>query len=165
MSYSYTTYFKQTTYSQEGFTLLELLIVILILGILSAVALPSLLAQVDKARYAEAKLQMGTVARKLKAYYLEQGHFPPDVYPNISPSGISDFPQTSDGIIPFNSRYDYESWDVNGNECYIQITFFGKNNSRDSPIETQVHSQPGIYESNAGDDLLYVVGTYNNSCQ
>lgn len=148
--------------NQGGFTLLELIIVIIIVGILSAIAVPSLLAQVDKARYAEAKIHMSAIAKELKAHRLEKGYFPPDVYPDITPDGISYFP--NGGEVPFDSRYDYESWDVSGG-CYIQITFFGKNNNRDSPTEEEVKSESGIYEYSGGDDLLYVVGTYDQPCQ
>ena len=41
----------------KGFTLVELMIVIVIVGILSAVALPNFLSQTDKARLTEAKTQ------------------------------------------------------------------------------------------------------------
>ena len=155
----------QSNKQEQGFTLIELLVIIIILGILSAVALPSLLAQVDKARYAEAKIHMGAIARELKSHRFEKGYFPPDVYPNITPAGLTYFPKTSDGVVPFDSQYDYESWDVNGNQCYIQITFFGKDGDRDSPTNQEVYSEPGIYEYSPGDDLLYVVGTYNQYCQ
>ncbi|MFP4132919.1 MAG: prepilin-type N-terminal cleavage/methylation domain-containing protein [Halothece sp.] len=151
---------------EGGFTLLELLIVIIIVGILSAIALPSLLAQVEKARYAEAKIQMSAIAKELEAHRLEKGYFPPDVQPDIKPDGINYFPLRSDGDVPFDSRYDYESWNVGGgNQCYIQITFFGKNTQRNSPTEREIYSEPGIYEHPDGDDLLFVLGTYDQSCE
>jgi prepilin-type N-terminal cleavage/methylation domain-containing protein len=58
---------------QKGFTLLELLIVILFLGILAAVAIPSFLGQVGKAREIEAKNAVGTVNRAQQAYHFQEG--------------------------------------------------------------------------------------------
>ncbi len=59
----------------KGFTLLELLIVVLLLGVLAAVALPNLLGQVAKGRQAEAKNNLGTINRAQQAYRLETASF------------------------------------------------------------------------------------------
>jgi type IV pilus assembly protein PilA len=59
----------------EGFTLIELLVVIIIVGVLAAIALPSFLNQIGKARGSEAKSALGTVNRSQQAYRLENNTF------------------------------------------------------------------------------------------
>ncbi|MBS3027691.1 MAG: prepilin-type N-terminal cleavage/methylation domain-containing protein [Dolichospermum sp. DET50] len=59
----------------KGFTLIELLIVFILIGILSAIALPSFLNQSAKARQSEAKMYIGAVNRAQQAYRMENTLF------------------------------------------------------------------------------------------
>jgi type IV pilus assembly protein PilA len=59
----------------KGFTLIELLVVIIIVGVLAAIALPSFLNQIGKARGSEAKSALGTVNRSQQSYRLENNVF------------------------------------------------------------------------------------------
>ncbi len=61
--------------SEKGFTLVELLVVIIIIGILAAIALPNFLNQGAKAKQTEAKQNIGLVNRTQTAYRSENAVF------------------------------------------------------------------------------------------
>ena len=58
---------------EKGFTLVELMIVIVIVGVLSAVALPNFLGQTNKAKGTEARSQISSIVKGAAASYLEGG--------------------------------------------------------------------------------------------
>lgn len=61
---------------QRGFTLLELMIVIVILGILGAVIAPQFMDEPDKARVVQARMQMEHLATAVKKFYLDNAFYP-----------------------------------------------------------------------------------------
>lgn len=54
---------------QRGFTLLELLVVVIILGVLGAMTLPNLFSQIGKAREAEAKQILSAIGQAQQSYF------------------------------------------------------------------------------------------------
>ena len=63
----------------KGFTLVELIIVIIIIGILSIVAVPIYQYRVEKAKLTEAYTMLKAIADANVAYYLEHGKYTSDI--------------------------------------------------------------------------------------
>jgi len=61
---------------EGGFTLLELLVVLAILGMLAAIAAPRVIAYLGSARADTARVQMSNIATALDLYRLEAGRYP-----------------------------------------------------------------------------------------
>lgn len=59
-----------------GFTLLELLVVILIIGLLTGIVAPRFLGQVKQSEIVAARAQMDAIDKALQAYRMDTGHFP-----------------------------------------------------------------------------------------
>lgn len=62
--------------SRAGFTLLELLVVLAILGLLAALVGPRVLAQLSKAKSETAQLQIKNIATSLDMFRLDVGRYP-----------------------------------------------------------------------------------------
>lgn len=59
--------------NKKGFTLLELLVVVLIIGILAAIALPQYRKSVEKAKLAEALMNLKSLEGSIERYILANG--------------------------------------------------------------------------------------------
>ena len=61
---------------QAGFTLIEIMVVIIILGILVGLIVPRFMEKPEKARIVKAKMQIESISTALKEYKLDNGDYP-----------------------------------------------------------------------------------------
>ena len=67
---------KRFTAREEGFTLAEVLVVVVILGILAAFVFPQVAGKLAKAKVNAAKSQIGMLESGLRAYEMDIGKYP-----------------------------------------------------------------------------------------
>ncbi|MFY9397202.1 MAG: pilin [Desulfomonilia bacterium] len=104
--------------NKKGFTLIELMIVVAIIGILAAVAIPAYGNYTRKAKVTEVTNAMGAVGNAIIEYYQDQGSFP-DI-------GDLDSINTSLGMtIPrtYVSAAEVTPVDGDSTSCDIIVTF------------------------------------------
>ncbi len=95
---------RRQTKAPNAFTLVELLVVVAIVGILSAVALPNFLSQTDKAKATEAKTNITSTLKQAHAKFLEDGAAPESTIANMN----SNYGTPTNGTTKFN--YEQVSW-------------------------------------------------------
>ncbi len=67
---------KSTRRTSRGFTLIEIMVVLVILGLLAAAVTPSILGQADKARVERAKTDIRAISNALDLYKLDNYNYP-----------------------------------------------------------------------------------------
>jgi len=101
---------------RKGFTLIELMVVIFIVGILAAVAIPIMRGRIDSAKWSEGKSAAGSIRTAARAFCAEKG----PAYANYATTTLTD--------LGFNITPGATGGDLDGkyfsDECYA-ITFTG----------------------------------------
>ena len=78
--------------NKKGFTLVELLVVVIIIGVLSAIALPQYFKALDKARFVQVQTFVESLVRAEESYFLLNGEYTTNInaldvdIPNIKES-------------------------------------------------------------------------------
>lgn len=88
--------FRRNALCNRGFTLLELLVVMVIIGLLAGYVGPKYFAQIGKSETKTAKAQIDALGKALDQYRLDTGHYP----------------STAQGLAALNARPSGETkWD------------------------------------------------------
>ncbi|CRM47322.1 type II secretion system major pseudopilin GspG [Pseudomonas marginalis] len=76
MDFARIKYGPRARHVQQGFTLIEIMVVVVILGILAAIVVPKVLDRPDQARAIAAKQDVAGLMQALKLYRLDHGTYP-----------------------------------------------------------------------------------------
>jgi prepilin-type N-terminal cleavage/methylation domain-containing protein len=77
---------------KHGFTLIELLIVVAIIAILAAIAIPNFLAAQTRSKVAKVKSEMATLATGIESYHVDETWYP--IYGRIAADDSYQYPAT-----------------------------------------------------------------------
>ena len=125
---------KETAHRQRGFTLIEIMVVVIIIGILAAIVAPNVIGNVDKANITKAKSEIRAMESALKLYRLDNFAYPTTEQglealikkpndPNIrnwNPGGYME--RSSIPLDPWGNPYQYLN---PGNNGAIDVYSFG----------------------------------------
>ena len=113
--------------SQDGFTLIELMVVILIIGLLATIVVQNLRSATDKAKRVKAQADISQLKSALDRYYLDAGSYPTTEQGLAaliaSPSAGNDPPDWAGPYIekippdPWGHQYFYQS---DGNQYLLK---------------------------------------------
>ncbi len=97
---------------QSGFTLIEVMVVIVILGVLAALIVPNVMSRGEKAKVDTTKITLKAVAGALDQYKMDNGH-----YPSMQEGGLDALvnqPATAKNWLPggyVKGGYPKDSWE------------------------------------------------------
>ncbi|TMH06977.1 MAG: type II secretion system protein GspG [Betaproteobacteria bacterium] len=108
----------------RGFTLLELLVVILIIGLLTGIVAPRFLGQISRSESTAARAQLDAFDKALQAYRIDTGRFPSTgqglralvTQPADEPRWHGPYMQGDIPLDPWGSVYQYRNPGMSGRD-------------------------------------------------
>lgn len=125
--------------ARRAFTLVEVLIVVVILGILAAVVVPSFANAVEPSRHSAFATSARAFAQAMQYYRAENGQWPDDGQSGVAPPGTEDILDIDafQSPTPIGGVWDGES-DPAGLGYGIGVHFDGTGETRDAAYMTLI---------------------------
>jgi len=131
---------------RKGFTMVELMVVIIIMAILGLAIMPALMGSSEKAKYSRAWSDLDAIANAFTAYYGKEGNLPTlnntadldeNIYTEPERELLQSFlgTQLVDLYDPWNERYQIDSdWDADEGTGHIIVYVKGTESATFSSI-------------------------------
>ena len=124
--------FKEQHKRQRGFTLVELLLVLVILALIAGLVLPGIIGKAESAKAKAAASQISRIAMSVESFYLDTGNTPSSLDELVNePSGVTGWngPYIKNSLLkdPWGQPYQYQ---VPGEHGDFDIMSFGADRQR-----------------------------------
>ena len=124
--------FKTQQHGQRGFTLVELLLVLVILALIAGLVLPGIIGKAESAKAKAASSQISRISMSVETFYLDTGNTPSSLDELVNePSGVKGWngPYIKNSLLkdPWGQPYQYQ---VPGDHGDFDIQSFGADRQR-----------------------------------